>query len=117
MSNSKKFQRWVDQLITILQQDYGLDLEVDRNTKYRVIKGNLNGHQYFQKFANTPKSYTGASKEIIKETKLKLKQCGIDLDEIKSSNFKIAFSTYYQIQETKENQKLNKLLDLVNKFS
>ena len=39
------------------------------------------------------------------------------MDEIKSSNLKIAFSTYYQIQWTKRNQKLIKLLDLVNEFS
>ena len=116
MSNSKKFQRWVDQLIATLQKDYGLQLEEDRKNKYRLIKGNLNGHKYVQKFSSTPKSYTDASKKIINETKKNLKQCGIDLDEIKSANFRMAFSTYHQIHDTERNQKLIDLLDEGNEF-
>ena len=93
MSSSKKYQRWISQLIDVLRSDFGLEIEEVRNSKHRVVKGRINGCSYHQKFSSTPKSVSSASKSVIKETKQKLIRCGVDIQAVEEAQFRMTFST------------------------
>ena len=109
MSNSKRYQRWVSELIGILQTDFDLIVEVDRKNKHRVVRGTINGKPYYQTFSSTPKSFTSASQNVIKETKQKLLRCGIEVKSIERTQFKVAFSTRYQAST---NTRLERLIQI-----
>ena len=110
MSNSKKFKRWVDELVDTLVSAFGLELEGDRRNKYRVIKGRINGQPYKQRFSNTPKSYTKASQSIISETRRKLQECGFEIPQINQSLPNFNFLTYENLEQREKYEKLVKLL-------
>ena len=82
MSKSKAFQKWTNDLISRLQSAWGLELEEIRKNKYKIVKGTINGKPYQQRFSSTPKSPSSASASIRRETKRKLLECGVDIDEI-----------------------------------
>ena len=94
ISNSKKFQKWTKELISRLESAWGLELEEIRKNKHLVIKGNINGIPYRQSFSTTPKTISGASASIIRETKRKLLRCGVDINEINKSMPNLAFVSY-----------------------
>ena len=111
MSNSKRFQKWTADLISTLQSAFGLEIEENRKNKYRVLKGTINKKPYYQRFSTTPTSYTDASNSIRQETKRKLLECGVDIDDIKQSMPKMAFLTYNSLEQEDHYNHLAKLLD------
>lgn len=109
MSNSKKYQRWITQLLEVLKSDFGLEVEEVRNSKHKVVKGKINGCPYHQKFSSTPKSVSSASKSVIKETKQKLIQCGVDIRTVEEAQFRMTFSAQF-----KSKTPLQRLIDILD---
>ena len=103
MSNAKKYQRWVNKVINGLVS-LGLEIEEDRKNKHRVVKGKIEGKPYRQTFSNTPKSYTSAMRNILRETRQKLSECGVNLANFKSSMPNLGFLTTEIIEKQKRDQ-------------
>lgn len=110
MSKSKAFQKWTNDLISRLQSAWGLELEEIRKNKYKIVKGTINGKPYQQRFSSTPKSPSSASASIRRETKRKLLECGVDIDEINKSMPGLAFMTYKSLKKEGEIKQLVRLL-------
>tara|TARA_Y100001970_G_C14090028_1_gene779501 strand:+ start:830 stop:1216 length:387 start_codon:yes stop_codon:yes gene_type:complete len=100
--SSSKYRKWIDQVIKGLIS-LGLEEEPRSKGKYKIIKGTINGKPYRQKFSNTPRSTTKAMKDVLSETKRRLKKCNVDITNIRDEMPKLGFLTINSFK--KDNQK------------
>ena len=115
MTNSKKHQKWIEDLIKSLES-LGLEKTDDRKKKYRIVKGFIEGKPYFQKFSNTPSSYVTAPKSILRETKRKLLNCGIDIDKINNELPMNYFLTLELIKQQEREEKYKSLASIIKEI-
>ena len=112
MSNSKKHQRWIEEVIKALVE-LGLEVTDDRKSKYRIIKGFIDGKPFQQRFSTTPTSYVGSARSILGETKKKLRACGVDVDKINNSLPMMHFLTKELIEEQNREKKYQRIARLI----
>ena len=100
MSNAKKRKRWVDEVIKGLEM-LGLEVIEDRQKKHRVVKGLIEGKPFTQIFSSTPKSYVSAARNILRETKKKLVDCGVKVEKVKAAMPTLGLITIEVIEQEK----------------
>ena len=100
MSNAKKHKRWVDEVIKGLEM-LGLEVIEDRQKKHRVVKGLIEGKPFTQTFSSTPKSYVSAARNILRETRKKLVDCGVEVEKVKAAMPTLGLLTMEMIEQEK----------------